>query len=140
MTTTLQKTIFLQAPRTQVWEYLTQPTLLAKWFHAPKTPLSEGQKLEMFGTESGDLLISGTVTVARAPEYLEYTFTIKPMAGATSTVKWTLEEVPGGTRLHLDHEGLPEGEAAFGLVLALDEGWDGHISRMRTALHDKVPA
>ncbi|MFK7835354.1 MAG: SRPBCC domain-containing protein [Sulfitobacter sp.] len=131
----LEKTIFLQAPRARVWDYLTQPEHLAKWFHPPKAPLAEGQKLEMFGAESGDMLIWGHVNVARAPEYLEYTFTVKPMGDAVSTVKWTLEEVPGGTRLHLHHEGLPEGEAAFGLIMALDKGWDDHMGRMRADMH-----
>ncbi|NNE54214.1 MAG: SRPBCC domain-containing protein [Sulfitobacter sp.] len=134
--TVIEKTIFLKASRAEVWAYLTEPDKLAKWFHAPKTPLVEGQPLEMFGTESGDKLIWGEVRVAQAPEYLEYTFTVGPMGDAISTVKWTLNEVSGGTRLHLHHEGLPQGAEAFGLTLALDKGWDDHIGRMRAHLHE----
>ena len=52
--TNLRKTIYLKAPRALVWDYLTQPEHLAKWFHAPKSPLAQGEKLEMFGTTSGD--------------------------------------------------------------------------------------
>lgn len=134
--TTLTKTIYLAAPREKVWDYLTQPEHLAKWFHAPKTPLVEDENLEMFGTESGDLLIWGTVTKARKPERLEYTFTVKPMGDAVSTVKWTLTEVPGGTRLSLVHDGLPQTAEAFGLILALDKGWDEHLLRMRGDIND----
>lgn len=134
--TLIRKNVFLEAPRDAVWDYLTQPDKLATWFHAPKTPLEEGAKLELFGTESGDLLIWGKVTTARKPEYLEYTFTIKPMGESTSTVKWTLTEVPGGTQLALAHSGLPQGADAFGLTLALDKGWDEHIARMRAGLHE----
>lgn len=134
-TTTLSKTIYLAAPRAKVWDYLTQPKQLAKWFHAPKEPLQEGQKLEMFGTESGDLLIWGTVIKVQKPDCLEYTFTVKPMGDAVSTVKWTLTDVPGGTRLSLVHDGLPQGAEAFGLTLALDKGWDDHLMRMRIDLH-----
>lgn len=136
--TNIRKTIFLEADRAAVWAYLTQPEHLAKWFHAPKTALAAGAKLEMFGTESGDLLIWGEVTAARKPEYLEYTFTVKPMGDAVSTVRWTLTEVPGGTKLALEHDGLPQGEAAFGLTLALDKGWDDHIGRMRAHIHEKA--
>ena len=136
--TCIEKSIFLSAPREQVWDYLTQPDLLAKWFHAPKVPLAEGQPLEMFGTTSGDKLIWGEVKTARAPECLEYTFTVGPMGDAVSTVKWTLIEVPGGTRLHLMHTGLPQGVDAFGLTLALDKGWDDHIGRMRAHLHGEA--
>lgn len=77
----------------------------------------------------------GKVQEARAPEYLEYTFTIKPMGEAISLVKWSLEPVDGGTRLSLEHSGLATGTEAFGLVLALDKGWDGHITKIREAIH-----
>lgn len=135
--TTIHKTIYLQASREVVWDYLTQPDKLAKWFHAPKEPLAAGKPLAMFGTESGDKLIWGDVKTARAPEYLEYSFTVKPMGDAVSTVKWTLETVAGGTKLSLEHVGLPQGADAFGLTLALDKGWDEHLGRMRAHIHEK---
>jgi len=114
---------------------MTDPDKLGIWFHKAKAPMVEGAALEMFGTTSGDLMIWGKVQVMRAPECLEYTFTIKPMGDAVSLVKWTLEPVDGGTRLSLEHSGLPAGAEAFGLVLALDKGWDGHIDQMRGAIH-----
>ena len=133
--TTLTKTIYLKASPAKVWDYLTDPDKLAIWFHKPQSPLVEGE-YEMFGTESGQKLMWGDVLVAEPFKRLEYTFSIAPMAGQSSTVKWTLEEVPGGTRLSLRHEGLPQGEEAFGLTLALDKGWDDHLARMRASLHD----
>lgn len=136
----LQKTIFLRADPETVWDYLTEPDRLAEWFHKPKLPLTAGQEFEMFGTTSGDLLIWGEVRVARPPEYLEYTFTVKPMGDTVSVVKWTLEPVPGGTRLGLQHEGLPQSADAFGLILSLDSGWDEHFGQMRAALHETVDA
>ena len=84
--------------------------------------------------------IWGEVRVAKPPKYLEYTFTVKPMGDAVSVVKWTLEPVAGGTRLDLLHEGLPQGAEAFGLILALDNGWDEHFGKMRVALHETVDA
>ncbi len=132
----LNKSIYLKASKADVWDYLTQPDKLAKWFHPPKTPLQEGEKLEMFGAESGDLLIWGKVIKADPPDYLEYTFTVGPMGEATSTVKWHLSEVAGGTRLTLEHSGLPAAAEAFDLTLALDKGWEDHMARMREHLHD----
>lgn len=79
----------------------------------------------------------GTVLVAEPFNRLEYTFTIAPMGDKTSTVKWTLKEVPGGTSLSLQHEGLPQGADAFGLTLALDKGWDGHLARLRNSAHEE---
>ena len=133
---TLNKSIYLKAEPAVVWEYLTEPDKLAKWFHAPKSPLKQGEPLSMYGTESGDKLIWGEVKIAQPPEYLEYTFTVKPMGNAVSLVKWTLTPVAGGTRLSLEHSGLPQHAEAFDLMLALDKGWDDHISRMRASVHE----
>lgn len=90
----------------------------------------------MFGTESGDKLLWGKVLLAEPYSRLEYIFTIAPMVNRNSTVKWSLEEVSGGTYLSLLHEGLPQGEEAFGLTLALDKGWNDHIARMRSSAHE----
>ena len=133
--TTIRKSIYIKATPDQVWPWLTDPDKLGIWFHKPKEPMTQGATLEMFGTTSGDLMIWGKVQVMRPPEYLEYTFTIKPMGDAVSLVKWALEPVDGGTRLSLEHSGLPAGAEAFGLVLALDKGWDGYIDQMRAGIH-----
>ena len=133
--TVLQKSIFLKASPEQVWAYLTDTDKLAIWFHKPKAPLAIGG-YEMFGADSGDKLMWGEVLVSEPYSRLEYTFTIAPMGDRTSTVKWTLTEVPGGTNLSLRHEGLPQGEEAFGLTLALDKGWDDHLGRMRASAHE----
>ncbi len=133
--TVLQKSIFLKASPKQVWAYLTDPEKLAIWFHKPPKPLAAGG-YEMFGVESGDKLMWGEVLVFEPYSRLEYTFTIKPMGDKTSTVKWLLVEVPGGTKLILHHEGLPQGEEAFGLTLALDKGWDDHIATLRGKIHE----
>lgn len=134
--TILKKSIFLKATPAQVWAYLTDPDKLAIWFHKPPTELVEGD-YEMFGTTSGDRLMWGKVLVAEPYSRLEYTFTIAPMGDKSSIVKWSLAEVPGGTNLMLSHEGLPQGAEAFGLTLALDKGWDEHLGRVRTSIHEE---
>ncbi|MCF2870031.1 SRPBCC domain-containing protein [Octadecabacter sp. G9-8] len=135
MTHTLTKTIYLKAPRKDVWPYLTEPDKMALWFHKPTKTLEKGDTFAMHGTTSGDKLISGDVIEAYHCEHLEYTFTIPHMPDNVSTVRITLEDVFGGTRLTLVHEGLPLGEDAFDFVLALDKGWDGHFGQLRDAVH-----
>lgn len=132
---TLHKSIYLRAAKADVWAYLTDPDKLAIWFHKPEKTLAAGESYAMFGTESGKKLMWGEVLAADPHDHLSYTFTIGPMGDAVSTVTWTLEDVPGGTRLSLRHEGLPAGEAAFDLTLALDKGWDDHLARMRSDIH-----
>lgn len=134
--TVLRKSIYLKASPQEVWAYLTDPDKLALWFHKPTEKLTAGD-YEMFGVESGDKLMWGKVLTAEPYSRLEYTFTIAQMGDSTSTVKWQLEEVPGGTNLMLEHDGLPQGADAFGLTLALDKGWDDHLARMRESIHDE---
>ncbi|MBL4870926.1 MAG: hypothetical protein JKX72_08230 [Robiginitomaculum sp.] len=52
-----------------------------------------------------------------------------------TTVTWTLEEAYNGTKLSLMYEGISEaaGEAAMGLLIALDEAWDKHLVKLRSA-------
>jgi uncharacterized protein YndB with AHSA1/START domain len=135
-TNILRKSIYVKATKEQVWAYLTDPDKLAIWFHKPKEPLAEGATYAMFGTTSGDKLMWGNVISARPYDYLEYTFTITPMGDAVSTVKWTLQDAVHGTRLSLEHVGLPQAAEAFGLTLSLDKGWDDHLGRMRASLHE----
>lgn len=137
--TTLHKCIYLKAEPAEVWDYLTQPEKLAEWFHAPKSPLAAGQPLKLYGATSGDLLIWGEVRVARPHEYLEYSFSIKHMAGSDSLVRWTLEKIPGGTRLLLEHSGLATTGEQFDVAVMLDEGWEEHMTQLRKVLH-AVPA
>ncbi|MEO0633285.1 MAG: SRPBCC domain-containing protein [Pseudomonadota bacterium] len=132
--TVLRKSIYLRAAPATVWAYLTDPDKLAIWFHKPAMPLTDGP-YEMFGVDSGDKLMWGEVLVAEPFSRLEYTFSIAPMGGLSSTVRFALREVAGGTELSLVHEGLPQGEEAFGLTLALDKGWDDHLGRMREDVH-----
>lgn len=134
--TVIRKSIYLNATPERVWDFLTDPDKVALWFHKPTQPLTQGNELKMFGKESGNLLIWGQVNESRPPEYLEYTFTVGPMEDAVSVVKWTLAPVAGGTRLQLEHSGLPQGLANFGLTLSLDKGWDDHIGQMRSHLHE----
>ena len=138
-TTTLQKSIFLAASRDTVWEYLTQSDKLEKWFFATGADLKDGDAYGMYQMKDGEKspTCSGNVTKMSAPSELAYTFTIGPMNGVATTVTWTLEEALGGTKLSLHHAGVEKvGDSAMGLIMALDGGWDKHLSALRTAMAD----
>lgn len=135
-TTTISKSIFLNAPRETVWMYLTNKDKLGEWFHPAQADLVEGQSYALLenANDTDSRICWGEVISARAPEFLSYTFTVKPLAGEMTTVSWTLEEAAGGTRVSLVHDGVGEaaGAAALGLLMALDDGWDKHFSKMRS--------
>ncbi len=135
---TINKTVFFNATRDTVWSYLTEKDKIAQWFHPPRMDLSAGEAYELVqtaddGTEQ--MMCWGTVLEMSAPEKMVWSFTVKPLNGSLTTVIWTLEEVLCGTRLTLKHEGIEAaaGEAAMGLLMALDAGWDEHLAVFRKA-------
>jgi len=135
---TINKSIFLAASREVVWEYLTDKDKLGEWFHPAAANLTEGKPYALLKdpADSESKVCWGEVLSAEKPASLKYTFTVKPMGGEMTTVSWTLEEAAGGTRVTLIHEGIVRagGDAAMGLLLALDKGWDEHFAKLRAVL------
>jgi len=135
-TTTINKTIFLAASRETVWQFLTDKDKLGQWFHPAAQNLIEGQPYELLSdlNDADSKICWGEVLTAKQPSELIYTFTVKPLGGNMTTVKWTLEEAAGGTRVTLVHEGISEaaGDAVLGLLTALDKGWDEHFMKLRS--------
>ena len=135
----LTKTIIFAASRETDWSFLTEKDKLAQWFHPADADLVEGQEYALIETgEDGSSVKQcwGTVVQMDPPTSLIYSFTIKPLAGEMTTVSWLLEEIHGGTKLTLKHEGISAaaGKSALGLLLALDEGWDKHLGSLRSPL------
>ncbi len=134
-TVTLTKTVFLKAPREVVWGYLTESEKLARWFHPAEADLAADQAYALLGkADSGEMVRQcwGKVVHWAPPGKLVYSFTVKPLNGLMTQATWTLEDVLGGTKLTLNHEGIPAGDvAALGLLAALDAGWDEHFVKLR---------
>jgi len=134
--TTISKTIFIDAPRETVWSYLTEKDKLALWFHTANANFTEGKDYYFTHKnrdEDNKPLIWGKVVTMEAPNKLVYTFTIEPFGEADTTVTCLLEEAATGTRLSLMHEGVAEatGPMAMQLLMSLDSGWDEHLSDFR---------
>ncbi len=135
----INKAVFFNATRETVWSFLTEKDKIGLWFHPPRDDLVEGELYELMRTSDDGTrqkVCWGTVLEMSHPEKLVWTFTINPLGGALTTVTWTLEEVLSGTRLSLKHEGIEAaaGEAAMGMLLSLDAGWDEHLAVLRKAL------
>ncbi len=130
-TSTITKSIFLKASPTHVWTFLTDPDKISTWFHKPDKPLNDGTSFEMIGAESGKAFMWGKVLRADPPKYLSYEFQMPQLNGHVTTVSLELDAVPGGTQLSLVHSNMPHTEETFGLLQALDAGWDGHLADLR---------
>lgn len=135
-TTTILKTVFINAPNETVWEFLTDKDKLALWFHPAQADLKEGERYALIRKADDGATVKqiwGTVLKMDPPNTLIYTFIIAPFEDKETTVTWILEEAAGGTRLSLKHEGIAEavGHAAPQLLAALDQGWDVHLGDLR---------
>lgn len=131
----ITKSAFFAVTPNIVWAYLTEADKLGEWYHPARQDLQSGQDYELYNSENEEKWIWGSVLEWDPPKKLVYTFTIPPLETISSTVTWILEEVYGGTKLSLTHEGVGElGDEALGLLIALDDGWDKHIGRLRESL------
>jgi len=134
--TTINKTCFFATSRETVWAFLTEKDKLAQWFHPATADLAEGEDYSLVDKDSNEKICWGNVLEMNKPSKLIYTFTVGPLNSAMTTVTWTLEEIQDGTRLTLKHEGISKaaGEAAIGLLMGLDNGWDKHFSTLREVI------
>ncbi len=140
-TTVITKTVFFAAAPETVWAFLTEKDKLAQWFHPADKDLKQGEDYTLLDQHNGMTRICwGTVVEMNAPHRLVYTFTVNPLKGALTTVTWNLEPAAEGTRLTLTHEGVEAaaGEAAMGMLCALDKGWDEHFGRLRGLVADRA--
>jgi len=131
---TITKSAFFAATPKTVWSYLTEADKLGEWYHPARQDLQADSDYELLNND-GKKMIWGSVLEWSPPNKLVYTFIIPPLEETSSTVTWILEEVNGGTKLSLTHEGIGKlGDSALGLLMALDDGWDEHIGSLRKAL------
>jgi len=135
----LVKTVVFDAAPALVWSFLTDKDKLGQWYHPGEADLAEGQAYALGRpTEDGSRgpTIWGRVLEWDAPRRLVTTFCIPPFGDKETTVTWELEEMAGGTRLTLTHEGIAEaaGDAALPLAMALDDGWDKHLAGLRASV------
>ena len=129
----LTKTAILAAAPETVWQFLTDKDKLATWFHPADANLSTGNDFALLDAKR-EPLCWGKVISMDPPSELVYTFTVKPLQGVMTTVTWQLEPLDDGTRVTLIHEGLDTANAVpFGLIQALDAGWDEHLAALRKA-------
>ncbi|MDG1430050.1 MAG: SRPBCC domain-containing protein [Paracoccaceae bacterium] len=130
--TRIEKAIFLATTPETVWAFLTEADKLGTWFHPAENDLVAGAPYALLG-DDGSTVCWGQVLEMDKPRRMIWSFTIKPLGGVMTTVEWGIEAVPGGTRLTLTHAGFEGSEAGFGLLAALDNGWDEHFAKLRKA-------
>lgn len=128
------KTLFINAAREIVWDYLVDKDKLAKWFHPGQAALENGKPYNLLN-DAGEPLLGGEVLEMDPPSRLVYTFTHTWLGGKITTVTWELSEAYGGTRVLLTHAGFDAADDPMAMLLSHDNGWEEHFGRLRGILN-----
>tara|TARA_R110002096_G_scaffold263240_4_gene456700 strand:- start:3441 stop:3863 length:423 start_codon:yes stop_codon:yes gene_type:complete len=131
----ITKTIFLKAPASHVWKFLTESNRLAEWFHRGGADLAANGEYSLLTNslgKEGTKMCWGKVVEFDPPHRLAHTFTHGHLNGVETLCVWSLQDAPGGTVLTLEHTGWEKvGDGAFAMAANHDVGWDEHFGRLR---------
>jgi uncharacterized protein YndB with AHSA1/START domain len=121
----------LRHPPTDVWEALTSPESLHRWFMTAALEPRAGGTATF---DPGDGPTTGAVTTWDPPRALAYTWPFP--AGGGAHVSWTLEPLDGGTatRLVLVHTAVPADWA-----VGYGSGWHAYLDRLEAQLDGNEP-
>jgi len=134
----IEKSIFLKASPQRVWDHLTQPDLLARWFHPSDVELQADVAYALLSNSGdGKTVCWGNVLEAEPPKRLVYSFTHNWLDGHLTRVEWTLSPVAEGTMLKLIHDGFEGAKVdVFDSLCGHDAGWDEHFVKLREAVKE----
>ncbi len=121
----------------RVWRALTDPRTLAQWLLPNSFEPRLGHRFQFLKPPHGHEreIIECEVVHLQPPLCLAYTWR-DPADRAPSVVTWTLEPVPGGTRLRLSHTRADDG-AAVAEARERDNAahaWDHRLAALRRVL------
>jgi uncharacterized protein YndB with AHSA1/START domain len=145
----IEKTIVLRAPRSTVWRALTTAEEFGAWFGARLTgTFTPGARVAGAVTTKGYEHVKIEFTIERVePErafsYRWHPYAIDPnvdySAEPATLCEFTLEDVPGGTRLTVVESGFDRIPAARRdeAFRMNDNGWTGQLGNIERYLADQ---
>jgi uncharacterized protein YndB with AHSA1/START domain len=130
-TAAIERTLELSAPREKVWQAISDPAELQRWFpDKAQLDLSPGGKGAFSWDEYGTYRIQ--IVTVDPPNYLAWRGAsepdVEPEASVGATlVEWWLEDGPdGGTRLRLRESGFVRAEHREGN----EQGWTQELAEL----------
>src|ERR1700759_486193 len=104
MSDTIERAITIAAPIERVWELITQPEHIGRWFGdaGAEVDLRPGGALELRWESSRSV----TGVVERVEPTTLFSYRWKLADAGTTLVEFTLSEIEGGTRLHVPERGF----------------------------------
>jgi uncharacterized protein YndB with AHSA1/START domain len=116
----LEKELFINATPERVFQALTQKEDLERWFvQKAEVDLRPGGAIRL--EWAPDAVEIGKILVFEPPHRLSYTWEALEPSPTTITFELTAEN--DGTRLHLIHTGIGEGEDWDNYYTSINSGW-----------------
>ncbi len=131
----LEKELFIKATPERVFQALTEKADLERWFvKKAEVDLRPGGAIRFeWGPE---LFESGKILVLDPPHRLSYTWgALEP---SPTTIAFELAAENDGTRLHLIHTGIGEGEDWDHYYTSINSGWSGHLKNLTAWLETGI--
>lgn len=127
MTTDVMQAVEVEAPPDRVWQLLTDPAQLPRWWPdaAELEPVVGGRIVLDFGPGN----VSGEITRWEPPSALAFTWNQSNMPGVELQVSFTVDDLGGGrSRVSVVHSGFEGAPAeARDAVVA---GWSHFLPRL----------
>ena len=128
---TLEKELFIKASPQRVFQALTTKEDLERWFLVKAEVDVRLGGVIRFEWGPG-MVEEGLILVCEPPHRLSYSWEALEPSPTTITFELTPED--DGTRLHLIHTGIGEGEDWDAYSTAVDSGWSAHLIDLTTWL------
>jgi uncharacterized protein YndB with AHSA1/START domain len=131
----VRRELEIQAPRARVWAALTEPDELVGWFPTQRAEIDlrpGGQALFVREEDTGEAVVD----VVEPPGRLVFRWRPMGLGRPHTTVSFTLEETPAGTRLTLVESGfasLPD-QIEQQSQAGNDEGWAQELGELKEYL------
>ena len=126
--------IYEQSPN-EVWEYLTQPELIALWLMPNNFKPVLGHEFQFQAKPIPGLDLDGIFycKILEIVPFQKLTYSWKGGSGngvftLDTVVEWSLEKYDNGTKLFLKQWGFKEANLA--IFTAMTEGWQKNIQKM----------
>ena len=141
---TLETTVTIDAPIEEVWDALTTPDQIRRWFFGVQTESdwTVGSELVHRGEYQGEgYEDKGTIVAIEPPRRLVHTHW-SPMSGVPDEpsnyqeVTWSLADRNGGTELTVGETNLPSDEAKA----TSEQGWDAALGELKRLLEEERPS
>jgi uncharacterized protein YndB with AHSA1/START domain len=131
----LEKELFINATPERVFQALTEKADLERWFvQKAEVDLRPGGAIRL--EWAPDAVEIGKILVLEPPHRVSYSWEALEPSATTITFELTAEN--DGTRLHLIHTGIGEGEDRDTYYTSVNSGWSVHLNNLAAWLETGI--